>query len=134
MLGKCDYINDFKNKIGNKSCYHDIELLNLFNEYKFVFVSENSVEDGYVTEKIFNVFFSRTIPLYYGSRKITYYFNSESFINLNDYYISNDYFIKIKNVKNLIDYKKYFSYKIINDSYDNENYIEKLNNFIDKYK
>jgi hypothetical protein len=133
LFGKCDFITDFKDLISNKSCYHSIELLNLFNQYKFVFVAENTIEDGYITEKIFNCFFSRTIPIYFGSKKINYYFNENTFINTNDYKTSNDFFNKIKIINTE---EKYLSYinniNIINKSYNDENYKIIINDFICK--
>jgi hypothetical protein len=126
-IDKCDLIQDFKH-INNKSCYHDIELLNLFNQYKFVFVAENSIIDGYITEKIFNCYFSRVIPIYLGSEKSNYYFNQNTYIKINNN------FEEIKNIIKNIDsndkYNEYINYKIINDSFDNENYKEQINNFI----
>ena len=69
-MGECDLLQDFHTSIHDKSCYNSIELLNLMNRYQFVFVSENSIADGYITEKIFNVFFARSVPIYSGSPKI----------------------------------------------------------------
>lgn len=127
-LGKCDLISDFSNTIGPKSMYHDEELLNLFNQYLFVFVCENRVSDGYITEKIFNCYFSRTIPIYYGSNKIKHYFNKNSFINVTD--------DNIVNVKTEIDellknklYHTYMNYPV-NTNYYDENYKEQLNLFL----
>lgn len=125
-INKCDFIKDFNDIIGNKSCYHDIELLNLFNNYRFVFVSENSIEDGYITEKIFNCYFARTIPIYSGSKKIDYFFNKNSFINIENNSNFEDIKLLIKN----LNYDSYINSNIINDTFDNENYKEVLNNFI----
>ena len=55
-LGECHMLETYKTLVGDKSCYHSQELINLFNRFKFVFVSENSFQAGYITEKIFNVF------------------------------------------------------------------------------
>ena len=129
-IGKCDSIKGFPHLI-NKSCYHSQELLNLFQQYKFVFVCENSILEGYITEKIFNCYFSRTIPIYYGSNKITYYFNENTFININP--------DKLEKTKEKIlatvmfdqkKYDEYISQNIINPQYNNENYKKRLNNFI----
>lgn len=133
MFGKCDFITDYKDIIGNKSCYHSIELLNIFNKYKFVFVAENSVLDGYITEKIFNCFFSRTIPIYFGSKKIKYYFNENTFINTNDYKNSNDFFNKIKYINTEEKYLSYINGDFINKSYNDENYKYITNNFIKSF-
>ena len=67
----------------NVSCYHATELLNIFNEYKFIICLENSLSNGYITEKIFNVFFARSVPIYFGSPDRYRYFNKNSFIDLN---------------------------------------------------
>jgi len=56
QIGKCDSIEIYKPSIKNKSCYNSLELLNVFQQYKFVFVCENSLCPGYITEKIFNCF------------------------------------------------------------------------------
>jgi len=34
----CDSLNIYKNILYDKSCYHSIELMNVFNKYKFIFV------------------------------------------------------------------------------------------------
>ena len=127
-FGKCDHIKNFKKRIGNKSLFFSDEILNLLNEYKFVFCSENSFNNGYVTEKIFNSFFSKSIPIYLGPNDTNRYFNKECFINVRDKkniakeikkYINNEHFF----------YKKINCSKI-NNNFNNENYIEKVNIFI----
>ena len=129
-IDNCDLINDFPH-LKNESCYHSQELLNLFQQYKFIFICENSISEGYITEKIFNCYFSRTIPIYYGSNKINYYFNENTFINVN-----------LNNLENMRErilttimldqekYNNYISQNIINTNYNDENYKERLNNFI----
>lgn len=129
QIGKCDTLNTHKRHIRDKSCYHDAELLNIFNQYKFVFVCENSTNNGYITEKIFNCYFARTIPIYFGSKKINNYFNSNTFVNMNEYEIDNNInLIKSINTKEI--FESYINSNIINDLYSNENYKEKINNFI----
>lgn len=137
-IGECDVISNYKSMIENKSCYHSIELMNLFNQYKFVFISENSKCDGYITEKIFNCYFSRTIPIYYGSNKVKHYFNEKSFINIEENLENiNDVNILINGILN--SRKRYKSYhrglaQIMNEAHDNENYKNLINNFIDSEK
>ena len=57
IIDNVDNINMYSDIIKNKSCYNSIELLNIFNKYKFILTIENSYHDGYITEKIFNCFF-----------------------------------------------------------------------------
>lgn len=129
-IGDCDFIS--KNKfLKNKSCYHSIELLNYFNQYKFVFVYENSIQHGYITEKIFNCYFSHVIPIYYGSKQIHTYFCKDSFICLNDNNW-NDKKKEILKAKNNQDYyKKMIECQKIK-KIDKEDYQNKIIEFIKK--
>lgn len=127
-INKCDYIVDYLDILGDKSCYHSEELLNVFNQYKFVFVSENSICDGYITEKIFNCYFSRTIPIYFGSNKIDYFFNNKSFINMNSMNFDTKYLIS-ELLNDETKYNNFISNEIINE-YDDENYQEIVKNYL----
>ena len=127
-MGKCDNLEMYKPILKNKSCYHSIEFINILQEYKFVFVCENSIADGYITEKIFNCFFSRSIPIYNGSQQIEKYFNKNIFINANNinnlkkrHFLNNNE----KLFNTLIDTNK------INDEFNDEDYKIKLKTFID---
>jgi hypothetical protein len=129
-IGQVDNIHLYAYDIKKKSCYNSIELLKVLNQYKFIICFENSyINDGYITEKIFNCFFSNSIPLYSGSERIHDYFNSDSFINIDDSY---DYMSIIKELnKNEQLYNQYISNKKINDSYNDENFLEEMKNYID---
>jgi hypothetical protein len=61
------------------------DLPSIYKDYKFGFAMENKNENGYITEKIMNVFRGGAIPLYWGTSKVKEIFNPESFIYLNDY-------------------------------------------------
>jgi hypothetical protein len=156
-IDECNRIKEFYDEIGNETCYNSQKMLNIFNRYKFVFVCENSLADGYITEKIFNVFFAKTIPIYWGSEKIYNYINKDSFICLNDLPIKHKYKInsyainrkranlnyeaaidyinnlktKINNLKDNKDlYYKMLNQQKINSDYNNENYNIELENYI----
>lgn len=58
---------------------------NLFKEYKFVICFENSFAEDYITEKLPNVMFANSIPIYRGAKNVGEYFNTKSFINYKDY-------------------------------------------------
>jgi len=136
-IGNCDTLDIYKNEILNKSCYHSLELLNVFNKYKFVFVCENSIGYGYITEKIFNCLFARCIPIYCGSTDIENFIDKESFINMNLYTQIEKYennIIKINKIKNNeTEYNNIINMNKINKNYNNEIYKDKLKEFIDKY-
>ena len=53
--------------------------------YKFSICLENSMFDGYVTEKIAHSLNTRTIPIYYGAPNIKDYVPKELFIDMQDF-------------------------------------------------
>lgn len=52
---------------------------------KFNLCFENSSHAGYVTEKIVDAFYAKTIPIYWGSPTVEVDFNPEAFLNWHDY-------------------------------------------------
>lgn len=145
ILGECDTIDMYKNEISNKSCYHSVELLNVFNKYKCVFVCENSLSSGYITEKIFNCLFARCIPIYYGCNETETFINKDCFINMNLKSKKNDnkndnknkyddIINKINELKNNeTEYNNITNTNKICKDYNDENYKDKLKEFIDTY-
>ena len=55
------------------------------NKHKFSIACENASHPGYHTEKIVESFAARTIPIYWGNNTIEKEFNTNSFINCNDF-------------------------------------------------
>ena len=49
-------------------------------EYKYAVVIENDINDYWFTEKICNCFANKVIPIYYGARKISEFFNDSGII------------------------------------------------------
>ena len=81
------------------------DLPNIYKDYTFGFAMENSYEDGYITEKIMNVFLGGAIPLYWGSPKVKEIFNTKAFIYINDFPSFEDcinYIIEISKNRNVI--------------------------------
>lgn len=87
QFGNIDHISSYDNIISDKSCYNSPELLSIFNKYKFIICFENSSTNGYITEKIFNVFLSKSIPIYDGADDIGNYINEEAFIRYDQSYL-----------------------------------------------
>jgi hypothetical protein len=50
-------------------------------EYKFCLCPENSVYDGYVTEKLVDAYAGLTVPIYSGDVSVINDFNSHAFLN-----------------------------------------------------
>lgn len=129
-LGSYDTIHEYKPLIENKSCYHSDELLNIIQSYKFAFICENSVADGYVTEKIFNCLFARTIPIYNGSLKIESYINKNNIINANALKNLDSY---AEEIRHLSTNEQAFNAKIdaaISTEYNDEGYEKRLKAFM----
>lgn len=126
-IGHIDKLKNYKIKIENDSCYHSNNLLNLLNNYKFIICFENSFTNGYITEKIFNAFFSRSIPIYIGPKDTCKYIDNNSYLNLID--------IDVPLIKKLSENEVMFNSFIKNikiKNYNNENYVIKSQNFINK--
>lgn len=132
-IGHCDELHIYKPIIGRQSCYNSQVFINLMQQYKFIFVMENSVLDGYITEKIFNPFFARAIPIYNGSPKIGEYINPESFIWVKNPERS------LESMKERLmrlsrseeEYNRVLGMNKIADGYTDEEYGNKLKQFID---
>jgi hypothetical protein len=132
-IGPVDNISLFDNVISQKSCYNSVELLNVFNKYKFILCFENSYQNGYVTEKIFNCFLSGAIPIYKGAPNILEYFSETSFINVNHTNESDEteFLEKIKYIAtNETEYNKFTNSNIITPTYNDENYKTLFSRFI----
>jgi hypothetical protein len=128
-IERVDNISQYDKKILNKSCYDSIELLEVLNKYKFIICFENSSKDGYITEKIFNCLFAKTIPIYWGSSKSSYYFSENGYIKYSE--TNNEWIEKIKELKdNEIKYNEYINSPKISKHYDDEDYANKMLNYI----
>jgi hypothetical protein len=80
QLGQLDFLDKYDNVLNDKSCYNSPELISVYSQYKFIICFENSKTPGYVTEKIFNVFLSGSIPIYDGAPNINDYIQPGTFI------------------------------------------------------
>lgn len=72
--------------------------LKFLNDYKFNLCFENSSYPGYATEKLYEAYCGKTIPIYWGSTTIDCDFNTKAFINWHDYQNDEDFFDAIKEV------------------------------------
>ena len=81
-LGSANHTKDIEMPGRNDGWWN---LSKVYKDYKFGFAMENTNEDGYITEKIMNVYRGGAIPLYWGTSKVKDIFHPDSFIYLNDY-------------------------------------------------
>jgi hypothetical protein len=132
-IGQVDHISLYNDYIEAKSCYHSPELLNVMNKYKFILCFENSYGNGYITEKIFNCFFGRAIPIYKGSPIVENYINTDAFISLEN--VGNNIFEKIRNINDSsVLFNDIINKNKISHEYSDEDYHNKLVNFIENFK
>lgn len=85
-IKRLEYVNKFKNQVdlygrGIRDIPSKEEAL---KDYMFSIAVENAVYDTYFTEKLTDCFATGTIPIFYGSKKITEYFNENGIIFLDD--------------------------------------------------
>jgi hypothetical protein len=78
------YAGKYKNNIGYNLdvMYNSDSFYDYIKNFKIIISMENSKEDTYITEKITHGFLAGTIPVYWGSDRITDYFNSDRVIIL----------------------------------------------------
>ncbi|MDC1216937.1 glycosyltransferase family 10 [Flavobacteriaceae bacterium] len=75
---KSRFIKNYKGTINNKR--------EKSSEYLFQFAIENSNNtEGYISEKIFDAFFSNNIPIYCGAPNIKNFIPEDCFISVNDF-------------------------------------------------
>jgi hypothetical protein len=81
---KIDNAGRYKNTIGYTipGSYSDPPILEVQKNYKLVLAFENAELDDYITEKIINPFRAGTIPVYFGSKQISKYFNPKRFVQV----------------------------------------------------
>lgn len=74
--------------------------LDFISTRKFNLAFENSSYAGYVTEKILHAFYSKTVPIYWGSPTLEMDFNPEAVINWHDYQDDRKFLERIIEVDN----------------------------------
>lgn len=71
----------YRNNVGGPIA----DKLKFQTKHKFVIAFENTSTSGYTTEKIIGAFAAGAVPIYWGNPEIAKEFNAGSFINCNDY-------------------------------------------------
>ena len=79
-LGKCEHNHNLPFNRGRKNGWRSNH--ELYSNYKFVLVMENTLEKGYVTEKLSTALRAGSIPIFYGDADAHAIFNSSSFIDI----------------------------------------------------
>jgi len=77
-----------------------IEKLEFIKPYKFTIAFENTIENGYTTDKLIHPLLVNSIPIYMGNKLVSNYFNTKCFINYNDFNNMKEFIKHIINVDN----------------------------------
>jgi hypothetical protein len=75
--------------------YHHKKKTEALKDYMFSITIENCKYNTYYTEKITDCFANGTIPIYYGTEKISDYFNTDGIIFLNDNFNLSDISVNV---------------------------------------
>lgn len=102
------------------------EKLEVLSNAKFCLCFENSIEEGYISEKIFDCFKAGCIPIYLGAPNVTDYIPKDCFIDYRRFNDIDELFVFLKSV-NEKDYNRYIYNieKLINSSAFVDNWFEK---------
>ena len=79
--GKCQKTEDTPHPKNTKDWKDNYKI---YNDFKFAFAIENSLNPGYITEKIYLAFQGNAVPIYYGPPEIKKFFNEKAFYYIND--------------------------------------------------
>jgi hypothetical protein len=90
-LSKDKQVDGYGNMFGNSLRTSKFEIL---SDYKFCLCPENSIYDGYITEKLIDAYAGGTVPIYSGDISVAEDFNYKAFLNYQE----------IKNVEALVNY------------------------------
>lgn len=77
-LSKYKQVDGYGNMFGNSLRKSKFEIL---PEYKFCLCPENSIYDGYITEKLIDAYAGGTVPIYSGDVSVIDDFNDGAYIN-----------------------------------------------------
>lgn len=103
-ISKYKPIHGYGNMFGNSLRQSKFDIL---PKYKFCLCPENSIYDGYVTEKLIDAYAGGTVPIYSGANAVDLEFNEHAFLN---YYNMTDMNWFIKYIKEIdSDEKEYLT-------------------------
>jgi len=111
--------------------------INVLRKYKFAFCFENCTFKGYITEKIFDVMFAGSVPIYYGAPDINDYVGSNCFIDFRkfkNYSELNDFLLNMKEteynqyIKNIKGYLQSDLFK----KFTQENFAKEILNILNQ--
>lgn len=105
--------------------------IEFLRNYKFNIAFENSLVNGYTTEKLIDALAAHTIPIYWGNPDVAIDINPKSFINVNDFANIDECIEYIKRVDNDdVLYNQYLSENPIGRFHPFSNWEDLLSSFL----
>lgn len=96
------YYIDFVFNVRKLFCYKGVvdDIVQTYSKYKYNICYENAnCYNGYITEKIWNCFNARCVPVYWGAPNITQYIPENTFIDRRKFKNDNELYNHLKNIK-----------------------------------
>lgn len=127
ITNKIEQVDGYGLAFNNRFEGNKIELL---KNFKFNICYENSIHEGYVTEKLFDAKFAGCVPIYYGDpiySKID--FNENCFLNRLDFNNNEDFINEIKK----LNYNKNYFIDRSQEPLFKDNQIPKLDNLYERF-
>lgn len=80
-------MQNFKKNIydGDNNQYHNLTKKQIYKNYKFALCFENSISRSYITEKIFDCFTNKIIPIYLGAPNVKNFIPENCFIDYRNF-------------------------------------------------
>jgi hypothetical protein len=101
-ISKYKQVDGYGNMFGNPLRQSKFDIL---PEYKFCLCPENSIYDGYVTEKLIDAYAGGTVPIYSGTMSVDCDFNEQAFLN---YMNTKDMAFFVNRVADLDEYEELY--------------------------
>jgi len=109
--------------------YNTLFFNNFLKQFKFILAFENSIDETYITEKIFHGLLAGIIPIYYGCKNITDYINKERILIIED--LSEKSILKVINkIQFLLNNKHVYDEIIRKPIFTNEKLFRTLDSII----
>lgn len=121
-FGRCSGKNLAGNLVSNQA--------KLISKYKFYFAFENTIQNGYVTEKLFYTLNMPIIPVYYGWIQVPNVTKTPSFIRVTDFASPkslSEYLLYLD--ENNAEYMKYHEWRFKSIAFEN-GYLDKLSRYV----
>lgn len=102
-----------------------VDTSQIYPDYKYSIAFENYIDDYWMTEKLFNCFANKTIPIYVGAKKVNEFFNMAGILTFK-------YWESIPSLIKNVDFEKLYNHPKVQQAIDdNYNRVKQFGTFED---